>query len=165
MPETRPCPHGWHEELVQLNVQMLDLSMASPQLAALRERVARLLARRGRYNVAGDGRDDLIADERLPKPERVEHVVAPMRDFRTAEQRAEDAKLTGTWWRCEGGHVLEDALVLCDAAYCADPTPRCSKCWSIDSDACSESGCTGAWVAGCARRVISVGSTSPRFTR
>lgn len=130
------CSCAWHEKLIEQVVAYLDAPPAftgAPKALRLREAMAKLLAEHGLYDVAGDSEmpfqveggavvlgEDLVGQERAPRPAPAPWPinVEPLGDFRTAEQRAEDARRSGLWWRCAAGHVSQAAIVLMAVAYC-----------------------------------------------
>lgn len=62
----------------------------------------------------------LLGAPGYPSKRRNPDAPAPVADFRTKAQKASDALLTGTWWRCPTHGLLEDALILAGAAFCTD---------------------------------------------
>ena len=47
-----------------------------------------------------------------------------MDDFRNDDQRKNDRKLVGTWWRCPNHGVTDSPVLLSSVAYC--PTDTCA---------------------------------------
>jgi hypothetical protein len=47
-----------------------------------------------------------------------------MEDFRNDDQRKNDRKLVGTWWRCPSHGTTDSPILLSSVAYC--PTESCA---------------------------------------
>ena len=130
------CTEDWHAKLLAIVVEYLEGPPAftgAPKALRLREAMSKLLADHDLYDVAGDSQvpfvvegGDVVLGEDLegePRPPRAEPAtwpvkVEPLGDFRTAEQRGEDAGRSGLWWRCAAGHVSQAAIILYSVAYC-----------------------------------------------
>lgn len=113
------CPDSWHQELIAEVIELLDGPAFGTIVVRRREHLAQLLARHGAYNVAGDGMNNLLAEEKPPSVRWAgEDKPSALRDWRDGETRAADARLEGVWWRCRTHGVQQDSIVLCHAAYC-----------------------------------------------
>lgn len=137
VPEDVRCNHDWHEKLIWLTQCSLDATFLSTTHAELRDQIARLLAKHGRYDVDGDDRE--ASDEEVRRIERqaasagrARELVAPREPVPppaalplTAEQRAQYGVLVGVWWLCPEHGVNANAHILSGYAYCW--TDGCTK--------------------------------------
>lgn len=121
MTEDETCCTRWHEELVVHVINWLEGHAVGTAALRRRNEIAAFLAKHERFNTRGD-HGHMMAKA---VPDRLSHDPPPtLRDFRSDEQREEDAKLEGVCYRCEIHGLSRDAIVLCSAAYC--PVDDCS---------------------------------------
>ena len=120
------CANTLHDAILRTVVELLDAPAFGTPVVRIRARLARQMAAAGLYDVAGDG-DALMADEKPAAVRATEAWEPPphVRDFRSLELREQDAKLEGTWFRCEEHGLTHDPVTLCDVSYC--PAEDCNR--------------------------------------
>lgn len=136
---------------MRLTQDMLDATPFSSRMLQLRERIATLLAKHGRYDVDGDDRE--ASDDQVERIERQAASAGRARDLvvprgpvppptaepLSEEERAQYGALVGVWWLCPDHGVNANAHVLSGYAYC--------------------------WADGCTRLVRSVGTVHEELAR